>query len=92
MTSFPTRQNLLMVESRCPFYDSSNAADHFAAIQSPIAESHNSDAERERRRERPEAPRQMDRKYNGIVNLSIGSRTISTIKQFGFDRLSIHSR
>ena len=64
----------------------------FRGNTSRIAESHNPGAERERRRERSEALRQMDRKYNGIFNLSIGSRTISAIKQFGFGQLSIHSR
>jgi len=69
MITFPARQNFLMVESCCPFCNSAGAADHFAAIQSRIVESHNPDAERERRRERSEAPRQMDRKYTGSLIL-----------------------
>jgi hypothetical protein len=93
MTTFPGSPKLLnggIVAD--PFCDSAGAADHFAAIQSRIAEPHNPGAERERGGERSEALRQMDRKYNGVFNLSIGSRTISAIKQFGFGQLLIHSR
>jgi hypothetical protein len=71
MTRFPARQNFLMVESSCPFCDTSGAADHFAAIPSRIAESHNPGAERERRRERSEARGRWTENITGFLILVV---------------------